>query len=389
MIAYSHTSLDNLLVKEETKFALDHTLISKEEAAAIEKTYPVNLYTPNLFIRIGLFLLTAVIILMGFGLFCLMILSSSEKSFGILTLVFCLLTYGALEFLINEKKHYRSGIDDAMLWLSMALMVSAAYLFDNSISIVAVSVLVFILAIYYLLRFGNALMGCLAFIAFLAIIFYSVIKLGDMAKAAMPFLLMAISFFVYWLVKKNKNNSRLRFYKTGCTLIEILALFTLYIAGNYFAVREVSNSMFDLQLKEGESVPGGWFFWITTILLPVVYIFRGIQKRDVILLRTGLILVAAMVFTIRYYHHIAPLEIAMTIGGIIMIIVAYGITKYLTTPKYGFTHAEPKDPALAGLLQVESLVVTQTFHQTTPTESGDHTRFGGGSGGGGGATDKY
>lgn len=389
MIAYNHTSLDNLLVNEETKFALDHTLISKEEAEVIEKTYPVNLYTPNLFIRIGLFLLTTVIILMAFGLFCLLILSSSERGFGILTLIFSLLTYVALEFLIYEKKHYRSGIDDAMLWLSMVFMVSAANLFYNSIPFLGQSVLIFILASYFLLRFGNALMGCLAFIAFLAIIFYGAITLGDMAKATMPFLLMAISFFVYWLIKKNKNNNRLRYYKTGCTLIEILALITLYTAANYFVVREVSNSMFDLQLKEGESVPGGWFFWITTILLPVVYIFRGIQKRDVILLRTGLILIAAMVFTIRYYHHIAPLEIAMTMGGIIMILIAYGITKYLSSPKYGFTHAEPNEPTLAGLLQVESLVVTQTFHQTTPTESGDHTRFGGGSGGGGGATDKY
>jgi hypothetical protein len=251
------------------------------------------------------------------------------------------------------------------------------------------SVLVFILASYFLLRFGNALMGGLAFLSFLVIVFYSVIRLGDMAKNAMPFLLMAISFFVYWLMRQNKNDNRARYYKTCCSLIEILALITLYAAGNYFVVREVSNSMFDLYLKEGESIPGGWFFWITTIGLPVVYIFSGIQKKDVILLRTGLLFVAAIVFTIRIYYHVAPLEITMTIGGIIMIIIAYAITKYLSTPKHGFTHAEPNDPQLAGLLQLESLVVTQTFHQTAATESGKHTEFGGGSTGGGGATGNY
>ena len=232
-------------------------------------------------------------------------------------------------------------------------------------------------------------MGCLAFISFLGIVFYSIIPLGNIAKTTMPFLLMAISFFVYWLIKKNKNNNRLKYYKTCCTLIEILTLITLYAAGNYFVVREVSNSMFDLQLKEGESIPGGWFFWIITALLPIVYIFRGIQKKDVILLRTGLILIAAIVFNVRYYYHVAPLEIAMTIGGIIMILIAYGVTKYLTAPKYGFTHAEPNDPQLAGLLQVESLVVAQTFPQTAPVESDNQFDFGGGSSGGGGATGKY
>ena len=389
MIAYNHTTLDNLLIKEEAAFALDHKLISKEEADAIEKAYPVNLYMPNLFIRIGLFLLTAVISLMAFGLFCLLMLSSSEKGFGVLALVFSLLIYAVLEFIIYEKKHYRSGMDDALLWLSMVFMVSAVNLLGDSISFLSQSVLVFVLASYFLLRFGNVLMGGLAFISFLAIVFYSVIRLGDVTKITMPFLLMAISFFVYWLMRQNKNDNRVRYYKTCCSLIEILALITLYIAGNYFVVREVSNSMFDLYLKEGESIPGGWFFWITTIGLPFVYIFRGIQKKDIILLRTGLLFVAAIIFTIRYYFHVAPIEIALTTGGLIMIIIAYGITKYLTTPKHGFTHAEPNDPQLAGLLQLESLVVTQTFHQTAATESGNQTEFGGGSTGGGGATDHY
>ncbi|OQP62861.1 hypothetical protein A3860_26480 [Niastella vici] len=388
MIAYNHTSLDNLLINEKAEAALHHTLISKEEAAAIKQTYPVNLYSPNIFIRIGLFLLTVVIILLGFGLFCLLILNGRETAFGVLALVTSLGTYGALEFLISEKKLYRSGIDDAMIWLSIAFMVTAVNLLFSSPSFLAQSVLVFILAAYFLLRFGNILMGGLAFIAFLSIVFNGAIKLGDSAKTAMPFLLMAISISVYWLVRKYKNDNRLRYYKACCTFVEILALLTLYIAGNYFAVREVSNLLFELNLKEGESIPAGWFFWIWTALLPLVYIFRGIQKRDGIILRTGLILVAAIVFTVRYYHHIAPIEIAMSIGGLIMILVAYGITKYLTPSKHGFTHAEPNDPQLAGLLQVESLVVAQTF-QTTPAAPDKHFDFGEGSTGGGGATGSY
>jgi hypothetical protein len=389
MIAYNHTSLDNLLINEEATLALQHDLISKEEAESIGKKYPVNLYLPNSFIRIGLFLLTAVIVFMCLGFIALTMLSASEIKFGVLFLIFSLGVYAALEFVVYDKKHFHSGMDDAMIWLSMGFMVTAVNLLVPDLSFFGQSVLIFVLSSYYTLRFGDVLMSGLSFIAFLGIVFYGVIPLGTIAKNIMPFLLMAISFFVYWVVKKNKNNYRLRHYKYCCTLLEILSLIILYAASNYFVVREVSNSLFALNLKTGESIPGGWVFWILTVLIPFIYIFRGIQKKDIILLRTGLILVAAIVFTIRYYHHVAPLEIAMSIGGLIMIGISYLITKYLTPPKYGFTHAEPNDPQLAGLPQLESLVVAQTFHQTATADSDNQFNFGGGSGGGGGASGDF
>lgn len=389
MIAYNHTSLDNLLINEEAADAFHQQLISIEEYKAIEKAYPVNLYSPNLFIRIGLFLLTGVIAFMGYGFLLMMEISGSEKGLGVLTFVFSLFLYGALEFLVREKKLYRSGIDEALLWLYMGAFIGAANLFFSTVTIPGQAVLIFIPAFYFLLRFGNAIMGALAFITLLVIVFYGVTPLGNIAKTIIPFLLMAMAFIVYRLMKKYRNNNRLKYYQHCCTLIEVLALLVLYAAGNYFVVREVSNSMFDLQLKEGESVHYGWVFWVPTVLLPAVYIFRGIQKKDVILLRAGLILVAAVIFTIRYYYHLAPLEIAMSVFGTLMILVAYFITKFLTPPKYGFTHAEPNDPGLAGLLQVESLIVAQTFHQTPAPEAGKHIDFGGGSGGGAGATDNF
>lgn len=389
MIAYNHTSLDNLLINEEAKAALQNNLISKEEAAGIENKYPVNLYSPNLFIRIGLFLLTAVITFMGFGVFCLMILNNLEKHIGMLTLIYSLLMYAGLEFIIYDKKHYRSGIDDALILLCIGFMVTAVTVLSDSISYLGQSILIFIPAFYFVLRFGNALMAGTAFLSFLGIIFYGFIKLGDMAKSAMPFLLMTLALLVYWLIKKCKKNLRLRHYKPCFTFIEILSLIVLYTAGNYFVVREVSNSMFDLNLKEGESIPGAWIFWMFTVLLPLVYILKGIQKKDVILLRTGLIMVAAIVFTVRFYHHVAPLEIAMSIGGIIMILLAYFVTKYLTPAKYGFTHAEPNDPNLNGLLNLESLIITETFNRATPAEPEKGFEFGGGSAGGAGSTDKW
>jgi hypothetical protein len=102
----------------------------------------------------------------------------------------------------------------------------------------------------------------------------------------------------------------------------------------------------------------------------------------------GLLLVAAIVFTLRYYYHLLPAETAMVTGGIIFIVMAYALIKYLHEPKYGFTYKEQDDKFFMDKLTVESLVIAQTFSAPQlPTDTG--TQFGGGSGGGGGASGEF
>jgi hypothetical protein len=174
---------------------------------------------------------------------------------------------------------------------------------------------------------------------------------------------------------------------SGCLeMIQILSLITLYLAGNYFVVREASNEMFDLYLQPGQSIPGGWIFWIFTVIIPPIYIFAGIRKKDSILIRTGLFLVAAIVFTIRSYHSVAPIEVAMTFGGIILIALAYGITKLLHPSRNGFT-SEQTDDDKTDAIQLEAVVIAQSFQQHGP--QGDQFDFGGGTGEGGGASGSY
>jgi uncharacterized membrane protein YgcG len=80
-----------------------------------------------------------------------------------------------------------------------------------------------------------------------------------------------------------------------------------------------------------------------------------------------------------------PIEGAMTLGGILMIGLAYGVIQYLKQPKHGFTYEE--DLAAEGAIQLESLVIAQTMSAAPqPDES---FKFGGGTGGGGGASGEY
>ena len=199
---------------------------------------------------------------------------------------------------------------------------------------------------------------------------------------------MIASALVYFFTQQLLKSGKWKQYSNGLLLASISALVCFYAAGNYYVVREASIAMFNLDLKEGQDIPFGWLFWIFTIAIPLLYITRGIQKKDAVLLRTGLLLVAAVIFTVRYYYHLLPAETAMVAGGILFIGIAYTLIKYLHEPKYGFTHKEQNDAFFMDKLQVESLVIAQTFSgPALPADTG--TQFGGGSGSGGGASGEF
>jgi glucose-6-phosphate-specific signal transduction histidine kinase len=171
---------------------------------------------------------------------------------------------------------------------------------------------------------------------------------------------------------------------------DICLLLCFYAAGNYFIVREGSSIRFSFWSSPDSHISFAWFFWCWTILIPLIYIYRGIQKKDAVFLRVGLVLVAAIVFTVRYYHHVLPAEIAMTIGGCLLLAIAYALTRYLRQPRHGYTSLPSDDPHITEKLRVESLLVVESFGRPAqqPTDTGG-TQFGGGSGSGGGASGEY
>jgi hypothetical protein len=168
-------------------------------------------------------------------------------------------------------------------------------------------------------------------------------------------------------------------------MLEVLSLITAYVSVNYFIVRQLSIAMFNL--PQNTVIAGGWFFWVCTFALPVVYILRGLQIKDHLILRVGLLLVAATVFTYRYYYSIAPVEFVMTAGGIAMILLAYAAIRYLQTPRNGISDKSFDEISNDDGMQVESLVVAETFKEMPAPDQG--FQFGGGSTGGGGATGQF
>src|ERR1022692_3792239 len=119
MIAYNKTWLANRRRQAEVKKDLEQGNISNTEFAAIAEKYPVGFYSPNLVVRIGLFILTFVIIFFADGLLSLIASGSGIiESFG-WPIFLGLLSYLGLELIVDNKFHYRSGVDDALLFISV------------------------------------------------------------------------------------------------------------------------------------------------------------------------------------------------------------------------------------------------------------------------------
>lgn len=388
MIAYKRTDLENGWIQQDAKEACLKECITKEEHQQIKTKYPTGLYTPNIFIRIGLFLATVVVSVFSFGLLLLLMSGAlNEDTFGGAAVFFALICYGILEYVVRDKKHFGAGVDEALMWMTGALTLTAFILFSKWDADQPVYyILVCLLAGFFALRFLDSLMAVVSYIGLLGALFCITLQLGSIAKMIMPFVVMLTSLLVYLAASRLSAKTANRPYLNCLNLVAIASLLTLYTGGNYFVVREVGNEMFGMHLAPEDSIPGGWLFWIFTVIIPLIYIYLGVRKKDAILLRTGLILVGAIVFTVRYYHSVLPIEGAMTLGGILMIVLAYAVIRYLKEPKQGFTYEEDEAQA-EGAIQLESLVIAQTMSATPqPDES---FKFGGGTGGGGGASDSY
>lgn len=386
MIAYNPTWVYNLHVTGQSDDAFDAGCITTEEKTGIHAAHSVGFYTPNIFIRVGLFLLTVVISGFSFALLALITGDMISSNFGGMLIFYGLVSYAALEHMIRNKHHYHSGVDDALLWMS-AIMIFSGITYSFSSTSLLTPLLACGISLFYTIRFANRLMALCMFLSLVYFVFMLCYNIGGIIKAIVPFVMMAVTAGIYFFNRSLARKENLLNYRGCFTIVEIAALLCFYIAGNYFVVRELSNMMFNMNLQEGQTIPFGLLFWTFTILIPAIYIATGLKRKDVVLLRCGLLLVAAMIFTIRYYYDVMAVENVMVVGGIALILIVYALIRYLKTPKHGFTYEELQSSKTIAPVQLESLVIAETFATQPAPESG--TQFGGGSFGGGGAGNEF
>lgn len=390
MIAYNKIWLTNLRLQEDVKEKLNGGYITSEEFKDIKDKYPVGFYTPGPFARIGLFILTLIVVSFADGILSLLFASASnliETSGWMFFLA--ILSYIALEVMVSSKHHYRSGVDDALLFISGLLScVASAMLFShyNVVYFVPVFAVIFILSFYFSIRFADMLMAALCCASLLAFVYFGWTKVIPIGMMTTPFIIMLISGGMYWISYSFNRQKRFIDYHNCLIVAQLIFLLGLYAAGNYYIAQTLGNDGIGQTPKP---VPFGPFFWLWTIALPFVYLGWGIFKKDTILLRIGLVLIAAAIATFRYYYHVLPLDMALTIGGALILGIAYVVMKFLKTPQYGFTYAEPDTEHAMDRLKVESLIVAEAFAKVPSAPAQHQDKFGGGDFGGGGSSSSY
>ena len=383
MQIYKPSQLYNRHVQERASEAVEEHLLSGDSFQKIKEAYPDTLYTPNFFIRIALVLLTAVAVLFSAGIFGLLFWSSDDSIIS--SLVFLgLVCYAVLELFVRKKWFYNAGVDNTLMVSIVVFIAAAFFVADFSFNTRLLSAVMILLCGWLCLRFTDAFMAVLCYIFFFIFLFANIIEFGSLARMVAPILMMVCSITVYIVFQRLSVVHNFNSYNGCYKAIMLCALLSFYLSGNYFVVNKLSIELFAVPLTTSTLMAG--MFWFFTVAIPLLYLGFGVVRKDKMLIRTGLLLIAAAIFTVRYYYAIFPLEITMFIAGMLMITTSYGVIRYLRIPRYGFVF-KIKNAGMNLVEQAESLITADRFGTTASVETGFD--FGDGSGGGAGASGKY
>ncbi len=385
MPAYKPEELQNRTVRRQAAEAFNAGYIDKDSYQKILFAYPKLLYTPDYFIRIGLGILTLVAVLFSGLLLGLLFGAASPEGFTLLLFVFAVACYTALELFVQQKKYFNAGIDNMLMIASITAFGGCWITFDFPGQYILLSGCLLLACAWLCIRFTDAFMGMLAYTAFVVFVFLFYTRLGSFAVTTVPVLLIVLSVIAYRALYNLYARQSLQPYHFTLQAVLFLTLISLYAGGNYFVVHELGKKLMD-QPGNNSGLAAGWLLWITTILIPLIYLGMGIYQKKLLFIRTGLLLIGATVFTVRYYYSLLPAELAMVFGGLVLIAISYSLMRYLSKPRHGFTQDE-QDKTGNSLRHAEALLVAQAFTQKPTPEQG--FQFGGGSSGGAGAEGNY
>ena len=370
-------------------------LVSPAQLGTIEAAYPLDYYRPAWPLRVGIFLFTWLGLGLGGGSFSFLFIGSPLFIAGAL---FCLLCFGALELMIKEHRFYHCGADNALLYSGLSAAVALVfYAFDKAGSqytnfslgngaLVLPLLLVLALLVCAVLRYADALVTAVAFATLLLL----VVIIGAQSSAGLallPFLVMSTaagSLALYRALARRVAGTALAdYYATSLLTFKVLALLSVYFGGNYLVVREGNAALHHDFVSQ--QIPFAPVFYAFTAGIPLLYLAVGLRRADRPTLWLGFLTLAFSLYTLRHYRSLLPPEVAATLAGAVLTVLAGALLRALRPARFGLTSLPDDEPRHFNL---ENLIQAQTAHApAAPTTAG--FEFGGGQSGGGGATGQY
>ena len=378
--AYHESDVRNFQLHLKAPELLEDGFLTPPQYEQVKTAFPVELRQGNIFVRIGLFLFTGLCILFSilFVSWIIGVLDSGQRGLGGLLLFFAVVLTALNEYLIRKRHWYRQGSDNALCYASIICLVIGVGLVSKFDDPLDFSVFFLVFSSLAAVRYGDPIAALGAFYTLL----FSFILAYDsngLPMIHLPFVGVILSLTVYFFAKTALKNVSWFYWEDCFKVLEIVGLVAFYGSINYFVV----DKLLDRDPETSIPSPYNYIFTFLTMFVPLFYLMAGIQTKDRILWILGGLGIVASILTFRYYHAIMPIEWALTLAGLALLVLAFLLIHYLKTPRKNFAY----QPERGKSSLIETLIVNQFLPQTAANK--DTIPFGGGDFGGGGASEGY
>ena len=402
MKAYNERWVRNRAVVQQAEQWHRQRLLTNAQIDAVRRSFPFEFRQTNGFLEVGLFLFTVVAILSCYLLPATAITSllDDRTTSGIFNIASGIGIGLVGRLLINRRHLYRNGVDNAFIVMLTGFLAFGFNQFlPTDLTIATYCLLTLPLLLLVLWYYGDTLIAFVTLATFYAFVFDGMLQF-TWGKAALPFVMMAVSGVLFMLIRRIDKSP---YYADPLNLAQWVALIVLAAAGNYFVVRELNGLLMDT--VPGQPVPTDapeialpLLFWLLTFAIPAAYLQLGLTRKNRMLIILGGLGLIAAVITLHEYTALLPLNVALTLGGLVLMGLAVAIIRFLRQPtmtkgrlasfRNGFTDDPDYESPDQFFVNMGTAVAMQaaTGAQQQPKEG---VRFGGGDFGGGGSEGKY
>jgi hypothetical protein len=385
---YNKFFVKNLQIQEGAETLHSEGLLNDEQLQKAQNEFPSHFYHANIFVKIGLFIFTILVLIFIQSLFFLLIaellFNSKDHIWGSFQLIISFVLIFMIEnsAIFQNKKFYRSGTDNALIYAACLSMICSLIMIFKlyNASIIAVTIACCVTGIAAR-RYGDIFLSVVAFILLNNLLFLILIKF-PFGKAILPFATMAYWAIIGYFSRNLKQNDTYYYWHDAADVLETVALLGFYAGGNYWVVRECSANL--AHQYPSVQVPFAALFYLFMVMIPILYFYAAHRFRERKFLIISLLCIVFSIITYRTYHSVAPLEIALTVSGALLIGLSIFLIQKLKIPRYGFSD----EPSVAKNSLLETLITSQILkNHNTPNNIG--VQFGGGDTGGGGASSEF
>ncbi|MBK8846191.1 MAG: hypothetical protein IPO27_06270 [Bacteroidetes bacterium] len=339
-------------------------------------------------VRIGLFLLAAILVAAVFGLAALFLDAFSENALRILCLVFGMLGLASSIYFIREKEYFKNGIDHGLLYgnlfifcVGITLLLTGNFNSSGAVSFIFfINFLIVLVGAFYTIDW---LLVLVAFALLGASMLTILVEIPGAFFTAFFYFSIAVLFFCYeWVIPKIFEKSSIIYADSAAaSRAALVAMITFGL--NVFIQDTLLNEKASTQVL----MPKIWnmlgvlfmFAW------PVYVIWRHMIRRDILLVVMGLLSLVVAFLTMALYVWNWEYEWVLLASGILcLLLAAAGFLLSKNKPDtYSLEQTQNDFTKINQLISTMLMIQTATNSGVQPQQN--KTEFGGGEFGGAGA----